>query len=166
MGAREGADGLMPQTIRLLDGWQGEGATIRVDADEVADGIALLLEIETPLDVDPHGAELELGTLRLTTRAPDLSVKLSLAVGLDEAVELARAICTQLGVEHAIAPTAASGDSLSAMGQMSQAIRRTLERYAPTLAGLPDDVLTDLAMIVSAYAGDLRDERERRRAAT
>jgi hypothetical protein len=54
--------------------------------------------------------------------------------------------------EHKVAP----------MTAMSRAIRETIETYAPTLQELPDEIVKDFATIVSAFAGDLKAEMERR----
>lgn len=53
-------------------------------------------------------------------------------------------------------------EGLSAMAGMSRAIRLEIERHAPTLREIPDDVLPELATIVAAFAADLRDECRRR----
>lgn len=50
------------------------------------------------------------------------------------------------------------------MADMSRAIRMEVERHAPTLTELPDEVLNDFAMISSAWAEDLRGEVARRKA--
>lgn len=54
---------------------------------------------------------------------------------------------------------------MSAMTEMSRAIRLTMQRYADTLGELPDDVLADFAEIIYAFNADLRDELRRRAAA-
>ena len=48
------------------------------------------------------------------------------------------------------------------MAQMSQAIRMTIERYAPTLKDLDGAVLDEFSQIVWAFHADLQDEQTRR----
>lgn len=52
--------------------------------------------------------------------------------------------------------------SVSAMADMSRAIRLQLERHGPTVASIPTEVLREYASIVGAFAADLRDELEKR----
>lgn len=52
---------------------------------------------------------------------------------------------------------------MSAIAEMSRAIRTTIERYAPTLKELDDETLSDFALITNAFAMDIRDEYDRRR---
>jgi hypothetical protein len=61
---------------------------------------------------------------------------------------------------------------MSAMAEMSRAIRLTIEKWAPAagpqkgmLQGLDQEVLDDFAEIVAAFSGDLSGERMRRQQA-
>lgn len=51
---------------------------------------------------------------------------------------------------------------LSPMVEMSQAVRETVQRYAPTLRELDSGPLRDFLLILDAFATDLRAEVERR----
>lgn len=52
---------------------------------------------------------------------------------------------------------------MSAMADMSRAIRVTIQQHAPTLQELDDGTLKDFADIVGAFAMDLREEVNLRR---
>ncbi len=52
---------------------------------------------------------------------------------------------------------------MSAMVEMSRAIRHTIEDHAPTLKELRDADLDDFITIVEAFYLDMREEQERRR---
>lgn len=53
---------------------------------------------------------------------------------------------------------------MSAMVEMSRAIRETLERYgSPTLREIDDEALEQFVQITGAFYLDLKEELERRR---
>ena len=51
---------------------------------------------------------------------------------------------------------------MSAMADMSRAIRHELQDHGPTLADIPDDVLGNYVLIIGAFYLDLKNELERR----
>ncbi len=51
---------------------------------------------------------------------------------------------------------------MSAMRDMSRAIRHELQDHGPTLAEIPTDVLGEYVTIMAAFHGDLHAELERR----
>jgi hypothetical protein len=51
---------------------------------------------------------------------------------------------------------------MSKMTEMSQAIRLQIEKDAPTLHDIPDEILAEYVTIVGAFYFDLKGELERR----
>jgi hypothetical protein len=51
---------------------------------------------------------------------------------------------------------------MSAMAEMSRAIRLELQKHGSTLKDIPDDVLTQFVQITGAFYADLAEEWERR----
>lgn len=51
---------------------------------------------------------------------------------------------------------------MSPMAEMSRAIRLEIQKHAPTLPELSDDVLTQFVQIVGAFYADLHQEWENR----
>jgi predicted site-specific integrase-resolvase len=66
-------------------------------------------------------------------------------------------------VDQNVSEVESTVDPSAAMRLMSRAIRGVIEKFAPTLSELDDDVLRDLAHIVTAFSLDLRGEQENRR---
>ena len=52
---------------------------------------------------------------------------------------------------------------MSAMRDMSRAIRHELQEHGPTLSAIPDDVLDEYVLIIGAFYSDLKTALDRRK---